>query len=264
MALGLHEMMRVYLLLLLALGGQVGGEAPTVVVDTKTLGEIRGNVVTTSRGGDVYYSFLGLPYAQPPVGELRFKPPRPGLLSLRNVDESGGDASGRQSNVFNATRAAPLCPQFRYRSRDGLSHYPIVGQEDCLYVNVHSPKKAFDSMAPVMVWIHGGAHMGGSGNPNFYGPDNFIDAGVVVVTMNYRLGSLGWLNMEDGDENDGINGNLGLRDQILALKYGRIISKMHMTLTVRTYLVEVGSEPYCGLWRRPFGRDDLWRVRRRD
>ncbi len=104
-----------------------------------------------------------------------------------------------------------------FRKGGGKQADPMTGREDCLYLNIYTPgEKKFDDLKPVMVWIHGGAFLGGSGNADFYGPEYFMDDGsVVLVTINYRLGPLGWLTLED----DVIGGNLGLKDQALALKW---------------------------------------------
>lgn len=94
----------------------------------------------------------------------------------------------------------------------------FMGNEDCLFLNVFTKvlpnDKTFDAPRPVMVWLHGGAFKAGSGNFPITGPDFLVQEDVVVVTLNYRLGALGFLCI-----NDDARGNMGLHDQILALKW---------------------------------------------
>ncbi|MEI8254992.1 MAG: carboxylesterase/lipase family protein [Deltaproteobacteria bacterium] len=164
---------------------------------TVTLAE---GTVQGSRGTG-YLEFLGIPYAQPPVGALRWRPPVP-------VTHWDG--------TRDATVAPPMCPQRLLAS--------ISGQEDCLYVNVHVPDPAPHN-APVVVWIHGGAFVVGEGLQTDRGTRGDVLAatrGVVVVSMNYRLGPLGFaahaaLTTEGG----GHSGNYGLLDQVAALQWVR-------------------------------------------
>ncbi len=93
-----------------------------------------------------------------------------------------------------------------------------MGNEDCLYLNIHVPKSALEETKhlPVMVYIHGGGFFSGTGNTG--GPRYFMDTEeVLLVTINYRLGALGWMSTED----DAIPGNMGLKDQAVALKWIR-------------------------------------------
>lgn len=92
----------------------------------------------------------------------------------------------------------------------------MIGTEDCLYLNVYRPVNDSPKRA-VMVWIHGGAFMNGSGSDRFYGPDYLIRKDIVLVTINYRLGIFGFLNLED----EIAPGNQGLKDQVMALKWIR-------------------------------------------
>ena len=106
-----------------------------------------------------------------------------------------------------------VCTQWN----DDFTH--LVGQEDCLLLNVYVPADVVDEggNVPVMVWIHGGAFMSGSGTYGDYGPQYFMDQGVVVVTLNYRLGPFGFLS----GASENLPGNLGLWDQALALTWVR-------------------------------------------
>lgn len=137
------------------------------------------------------WSFLGIPYAAPPVGEARFA--RPGA-------HPGWDAP-REALAYG-----PVCPQ---RSRGA-----IVGDEDCLTLNVWTARA--EAPKPVMVWIHGGAYIQGAGSvPLYDGARLVADGDVVVVSINYRLGALGFLAL------DGVPANLGLLDQVAALDWVR-------------------------------------------
>jgi para-nitrobenzyl esterase len=149
-------------------------------------------------------SYLGIPYAAPPVGELRFKEPQPvkGWKDVRACTEYG-----------------PACPQ----KDSGEISGGDVGQtsEDCLYLNVWTPAKEPTDTLPVMVWIHGGGFTTGAGSLPIYNGKNLAASGVVVVTVNYRLGPLGFLAHPalSGENAEGSSGNYGLLDQIEALKW---------------------------------------------
>ena len=157
-----------------------------IVVETEK-GKIKGNEENNLR------SFLGIRYAKPPVGDLRFKSPQ-------SVEKWDG--------IVDALEYSPICPQ----PPDGT---PIEGprDEDCLSLNIYSPVSD-DKLKPVMFWVHGGAFSMGSGSrPRFYGGNLAQYGDVVVVTINYRLGPFGFLSLP------GITPNLGILDQIEALKW---------------------------------------------
>ncbi|XP_034244956.1 esterase B1-like [Thrips palmi] len=143
-----------------------------------------------------FYSFQGIPYAKPPVGPLRFKNPRPAVPWHGRVRPalSGGDK----------------CPQLN--AVTGQSE----GREDCLYLNVFTPFLGA-AVLPVMVYLHGGAFQTGSGDISEVGPDFLVRHDVVLVTINYRLGAFGFLNMDSDDA----PGNAGLKDQRAALRWVR-------------------------------------------
>jgi len=145
--------------------------------------------------GQDYYAFLGVPYAEPPVGPLRFKDPRP---------------ISPWSGLRDATKEGNPCA-----SKDMLTD-EFVGSDDCLYLNVFTPnlKTPKTCLKPVMVWIHGGGFMVGSSSSELYGPDFLINHEVILVTLNYRLGVLGFLYVPEC----GI-GNAGLKDQNFALHW---------------------------------------------
>ena len=151
--------------------------------------------------------FLGIPYAAPPVGPLRWRPPQPvpGWTSPLDASKSGNGCP----QVIQAQFAVP-----------GQTAGQVIGNEDCLYLNVYAPQAASTgSKFPVMVWIHGGAFTLGSGSD--YDASSFARKhGVVVVTLNYRLGALGFLALPAlTGEGGGASGNYGLLDQQTALKW---------------------------------------------
>lgn len=140
--------------------------------------------------------FLTIPYAAPPLGELRFAPPEP-------------PDPWTEPRMF--TRQPPRCAQAAL----GAS---IASTEDCLFVNVHTPDPLPEN-APVIFWIHGGAFIFGEGVQTDRGTEGDLLArehGVVVVSVNYRLGAFGFLAHEDG-----LSGNYGLMDQQMALEWTR-------------------------------------------
>ncbi|XP_046753867.1 juvenile hormone esterase-like [Diprion similis] len=140
-------------------------------------------------------AFLGIPFAQPPVGELRFRNPVP--------------ASG-WSGIRNATSDAEMCPQ--------LLGNEVKGDEDCLWINAYTPevpKSDKSPLLPVMVYIHGGAFVGGNARSDRYGPEYLLDANIVLFLPSHRVGPFGFLSTGDKIA----SGNWGLKDQILALKW---------------------------------------------
>ena len=148
--------------------------------------------------------FAGIPYAAPPIGELRWKPPQE-VASWTQV---------RDSTAFG-----PSCPQ--PKQKVFVSQDETIFSEDCLYLNVWTPAEKPGERLPVMVWIHGGAFNFGSGSQPEYNGGNLARKGVVVVTLNYRLGPLGYfvhpLLSKESAQNT--SGNYGLLDQIAALKW---------------------------------------------
>jgi para-nitrobenzyl esterase len=153
-------------------------------------GKVRGTEI-----GDGVYAWRGIPYARPPVGELRLRPPQP-------------------PQPWQGTRDAT---EYGFRALQPPEQFPEPGppfDEDCLYLNVTAPAGAADR--PVLFWVHGGGYENGSGTDMAADGAAFArDHGVVVVTINYRLGALGFLDV-DGETPAGA---LGLHDQIAALRW---------------------------------------------
>lgn len=138
--------------------------------------------------------FLGIPYAAPPVGSKRWQPPAP---------------ASSWKGTRSATAPGPRCMQFGGDAGRGMS-------EDCLSLNVYTPSKRTDHPLPVMFWIHGGGFSGGSGGDED-GSQIAEANNVVVVTVNYRLGAFGWLDLPGLSKHGG--GNYGLLDQEAALRW---------------------------------------------
>lgn len=150
--------------------------------------------------------FKGIPYAVAPIGELRWKPPV---------------AIPDWSDLRDATRFGPACIQPHLSSDSIYADDPIAMSEDCLSLNVWVSEPA--RKLPVMVWIHGGGLLTGSSASTMYDGTRFAADGVVLVSINYRLGIFGYLAHPDlsVESPDGASGNYGLLDQIEALKWVR-------------------------------------------
>lgn len=173
---------------------------PSFVTVSIRQGALRGRRRMTP-GGKIFLSFEGIPYARPPLGSLRFKAPQP---------------PEPWSGIRDATKEGSVCVHF-----DPLTRR-LVGDEDCLVLNVFTPQlptrpkgEAPEEEAPraVLVWIHGGAFT--TGSSNMYGPEPLMERDVVLVTINYRLGPLGFLGLGTAD----VPGNAGLKDQTMALRW---------------------------------------------
>ncbi|CAH1975197.1 unnamed protein product [Acanthoscelides obtectus] len=160
---------------------------PTVTLSN---GKIKGLSQKTAYKGNPYYSFRRIPYAEPPVGNRRFEPPT---------------AKSKWNGTLDATKEGSQCVQ---------SINPVLGSEDCLFINVYTPSLKQDNI-PVVVFIHGGGFSGGNSSYAAQPPDLFLDENVVFVMFNYRLGIFGFLSTEDLVA----PGNNGLKDQVLALKW---------------------------------------------
>lgn len=171
---------------------------------------VAGPVVTIRQGGlagtfdDGVRVFKGIPFASPPIGERRWKPPAP-------------PASWRGTRA--ATTFGPSCMQPRLPPDNVYADSPASMSEDCLTLNVWTPKTAH--AAPVVVWIYGGALTIGGSSESMYDGANFARRGVVFVSINYRLGVFGWLALPalSAESPHHASGNYGLLDQIAALHW---------------------------------------------
>ncbi|CAH1134589.1 unnamed protein product [Ceutorhynchus assimilis] len=173
------------------------GETPNIRPTVTTpLGQIEGDIGFTVNLHP-YIKFEGVPYAKPPVGELRFEEPQ-------DVEPWVGTWEAK---------TITQCMTYDHFTKDHLNNYLVQGDEDCLYVNIYTHSISAEANLDVLVHIHGGAFMFGKGAN--YGPDIIMERDIVYVNFNYRLGALGFLSTED----DVLPGNLGLRDQIKALQW---------------------------------------------
>jgi len=194
--------MRPLLVCLLALAAEAGEAAPLV---RTAEGPVSGAWIGAREKVRV---FRGIAYAAPPVGRLRWRPPQP---------------PNQHARVLACTAFGPSSPQIPRIGRYHGAKGPF--SEDCLYLNVWCPAPEAGKKHAVMVWIHGGGHVMGSGSMAVYDGTAFAREGVVLVTINYRLGPFGYLThpllaaeakRERGRE---VSGNYGLLDQIAALAW---------------------------------------------
>ncbi|XP_074031429.1 para-nitrobenzyl esterase-like [Leptinotarsa decemlineata] len=174
----------------------------------KKTGKIRGHVLKSGKGKD-YYAFQEIPYAVPPIGHNRFKEP------IEAEDWNG---------ILNTTVNKKVCMQ-----NNALAYTKIPDSmemsEDCLFINVYTPVRPNNRrkvVLPVLFWIHAGGYFYGSGAYQYWNPKFFIDAGIVVVTMNYRFGPFGFLTTADNV----IPANLGLKDIVLAYEW--VLRNIHL------------------------------------
>uniref|UniRef100_A0A182SPR5 Carboxylic ester hydrolase n=1 Tax=Anopheles maculatus TaxID=74869 RepID=A0A182SPR5_9DIPT len=160
-----------------------------------------------------YCAYLGVRYAEPPIGRLRF---RHSVLH-------------QPSGLQNYTAVGSVCPQYR----DTMSKNFVLGEEDCLFANIYTPSVGAVSEEspskghPVLVFVHGGSYQIGDGERDINGVDLLVDNGVLVITFNYRLNMLGFLKSDEYN----ISGNYGLKDQTTMLRW------------VRRYIKHFGGNP---------------------
>lgn len=194
------RLIRISVVCLLAICGVLVGSAANARFDLAFAltdkGIVRGNSTPTMK------EFLGIPYAAPPVGELRWQPPQP--------------AAAWRPFLRDAKQFANHCPQ-----PPSTFGSPSL-TEDCLYLNVYTPKRSkpgWPHLRPVMVWFHGGALF--LGESDGYDPSRLVAEGVIVVTINYRLGILGFLAHPElsAESSYGGSGNYGIMDQQAALRW---------------------------------------------
>ncbi|XP_077272625.1 venom carboxylesterase-6-like isoform X2 [Temnothorax americanus] len=195
----LRVMLLKLLVVLLCFGFAVHANTDETAPRVKTpLGGLRG-YYKISQNGRKYEAYEGIPYALPPIGKLRFKPPRPTPAWIGELP---------------ATKFSSMCIQY-----DQISVIPpekVVGTEDCLYLNIYVPAREKGrniTPLPILFWIHGGAFQFGSGM--LYDAKYLMDHDVIFVTFNYRVGPMGFLSTED----EVVPGNMGLKDQSMALRW---------------------------------------------
>jgi para-nitrobenzyl esterase len=149
--------------------------------------------------------FRGIPYAAPPVGKLRWRPPQPAEHwdGIRKADQFGA-----------------ICMQPAFRGANPAANQPKMS-EDCLFLNVWTAATSASERRPVMVWIHPGGYQTGSGSTPVYDGEALAKKGVVLVTINYRLGVFGFFSHPEltKESENHASGNYGLMDQVAALKW---------------------------------------------
>lgn len=156
--------------------------------------------------------FYNIPYAAPPTGELRWRPPQP---------------AGSWEGVRDCARGSARCYQLGVGRGSFYERefYPFEEEmsEDCLYLNVWTPAQSCDEKLPVIFWVHGGAFMTGYGHSAHFDGEHFAKQGVILVTINYRLNIFGWMVHPelDAESTNKTSGNYGLLDQIAALRWVR-------------------------------------------
>ncbi len=172
--------------------------------DPLTIKTVQGKVHGKTINDGKVRAFLGLPYAAPPVGDLRWKAPEPPANWKGARDATKYGARCAQGSLF-----------------EDMAFQDSGPSEDCLFLNVYAPADAKEkSKLPVMFWIHGGGYVGGAGSEPRHNGDFLPLKGVVLVTINYRLGVFGFLaTSELAKEGDGAAGNYGLLDMVAALHW---------------------------------------------
>jgi para-nitrobenzyl esterase len=186
-------------------------------------GQLRGSL----QGGTAV--FLGIPYAAPPVGQLRWReplPPNP-WAGVRDATRPGSACVQNEAGVGSFIK--PLAAAY------GATYTipPVSSSEDCLFLNAWIPDWPHQSHLPVMVWLHGGSNRVGSGTEDSYDGTALASHGVIVVTLNYRLGVMGFFSHPEltAESPHHSSGNYGLLDQIAALKW------------VQQNIAEFGGDP---------------------
>jgi len=176
-----------------------------------------GTLVGRRLAGGAVVAFLGIPYAAPPVGPLRWRPPQPPEPWTGERD---------------ATRFAPNAPQYELHPDSLYAGGHERQSEDCLYLNVWAPAEPEGDL-PVLVWLHFGAFQYGGASVPLYDGSHLARAGLVVVTLNHRLGRLGFLAHPalSRESASGTSGNYGLMDQVAALEW------------VQRNIAEFGGDP---------------------
>src|SRR5262247_4945849 len=182
-----------------------------IILTAGALGQDRvkianGMVEVTSDKNSLVRSFKGIPFAEPPVGDLRWKPPQPikNSPSIRQADKFGPRCMQR-----------PIFGDMNFRA-NGMS-------EDCLYLNVWTPAKSGNEKLPVLVYFFGGGFVAGDGSEGRYDGESMAKKGIVAITVNYRLGVFGFFAHPEltKESPQHASGNYGLYDQHAALKWVR-------------------------------------------
>ena len=186
----------------LAIAGLALGLSSPIHADSLTVKTAQGKAQGKTINEGKVKAFLGLPYAAPPVGDLRWRAPQP---------------PAKWQGVRDATKYGARC--FQGHIYDDMVFQDSGPSEDCLYLNVFTPANAKGKL-PVMFWIHGGGYSGGSASEPRHNGDFLPTKGVVLVTINYRLGIFGFFATADmAKEANGAAGNYGMLDMVAALQW---------------------------------------------
>ena len=193
-------------LLFLSCTGKESSEQPFDSIVATQSGLVQGAVNESK----TVTAFKGIPFAAPPVGDLRWREPQP---------------PAAWDGVRDATKFCPSCMQ----DGDGKARLPWTEEymnqteisEDCLFLNVWTPARSAADSLPVMVWIHGGGFREGSGSIDVYDGEELARKGIIVVTVNYRLGVLGYLTHPEltAESPHKASGNYGFMDNVAALQW---------------------------------------------
>src|ERR1700723_4446300 len=188
----------------LAIAGLTWGFATAASADSLTVKTDQGKVQGKTINDGKVKAFLGLPYAAPPIGDLRWKAP---------------ESPAKWKGTRDATSFGARCAQNRIY--DDMVFQDSGPSEDCLFLNVYAPADSTDkSKLPVMFWIHGGGYAGGASSEPRHNGDFLPLKGVVLVTINYRVGVFGFLVTDElAREGNGAAGNYGLLDMVAALHW---------------------------------------------
>jgi len=195
---------RTQALCVLAAGGLLMGLSASLHADPLKVKTEQGKLIGKTINNGKVRAFMGLPYAAPPVGDLRWTAPHPPAKWKGERDATKFGAHCAQGRVF-----------------DDMVFQDAGPSEDCLFLNVYTPADAEKgSKLPVMFWIHGGGYSGGGSSEPRHNGDFLPTKGVVLITINYRLGVFGFLVTEElAKEGNGSAGNYGLMDMVAALQW---------------------------------------------
>ena len=190
------------------LAGAAMGSDPLVQIDA---GALRGTYIGST------VAFRGIPYARPPVGELRWAAPLP-VVPWQGVKEASQPGS---ACTQPAAGLVPFIAPMAKAYGSNFAQPPVQSSEDCLYLDVWAPLWPAKQALPVMVWLHGGSNTVGSGTQSTYDGVSLTQHGVVLVTLNYRLGVMGFFSHPELSKESPHHGsgNYGLLDQLAALTW---------------------------------------------
>ena len=186
--------------------------APVVKVDS---GQLRGELHGTAA------VFSGIPYAAPPIGALRWREPQPVAPWKRIRDATKAGSACVQNATGLESFFAPMIAAYGATDSSQHARFAVSSSEDCLYLNIWAPQWPATGALPVMVWLHGGSNNVGSGTQTTYDGASLAAHGVIVVTINYRLGVMGFFAHPEltAESPHRSSSNYGLLDQLAALKW---------------------------------------------